>query len=267
MSISILDMPSEILEKIFLMVEGDFEKNPFLIIEKGKLSQMCKSILENFTRSDADYGRYNEIKEKYNNLYKLYCRNNPVCVLPSTLCILSRVCKTINKDINDTNKCWETVYIRDLRKGKNYVYPKKPVFYINKYRELIKDYYIPLLNNIKLIKSKDDKNLLVKYNNSNIYLDSIKYCVDNLLIDSNRKYEVQGLYKLRTRHALRGRRVYDTGQHIIDEVTQHLCIETIIKKRRQCLRKINELDERIKLNGLRISKYKKIVDSLSDENC
>ena len=33
MSISILDMPSEILEKIFLMVEGDFEKNPFLIIK------------------------------------------------------------------------------------------------------------------------------------------------------------------------------------------------------------------------------------------
>ena len=82
------------------MVEGDFTKNPFLTIERGKLSQMSKSILANFTRHDAKYGRYNSIVDKDNNLYELYCKNNLICALPSTLFILSRVCKTINKEIN-----------------------------------------------------------------------------------------------------------------------------------------------------------------------
>ena len=259
MSISILDMPSEILEKIFLMVEGEFSKNPFLTIERGKMSQMSKNILANFTRHDAKRGaqRYNRIIGKHNNLYKFYCKNNLICVLPSTLCILSRVCKTINKEINDTNKCWETVYIRDLRKGKKYVYPKKPVFYINKYIELIKNYYIPLLNNIRLIKSYDEKEVSINHRNSSIYLEHIRYCVDNLLIDENPIVCVSELYKLRyCVFSEQG------DKWTVDEISRNLSVESMIKKRRNCLKGIELASDRIKLNGIRITRYERIVNSL-----
>ena len=272
--ISILDMPSEVLLKIFLMVEGEFSLHPFLDMKEGTTTRQLKisnksnkeiknyismfrpwlypesvfsNVLENgrwvlkknLTTSDLRYLRWADI--------------NPCKLLPNSLCILSRVCKDFKNEI-EVGPYWETLYIRDFRNGKKYVHKKKQEIYKQKYYKLINDYFRMLKENLLYHIDLLEKSLMVKNNNAVIYLDAIKNIVRTSAIDiPNLHFRVQNLQQT----------FRDSNNNIdIRLVELSKPIEQLINYRRICNKEISEFNEELtKINDY-YDKRKTIFDNI-----
>mgnify|MGYP006096148371 CR=1 FL=1 len=118
MSISILDVPSDIMFKIFMMVSGDFHLHPFLNLRSNWCGNRISIRNRNEINSFISLFLYRGSRSlRYNSQsYSNYCMNNTLRMLPSNICILSRVCKNFKTELL-TEPYWETLYIRDFRKG------------------------------------------------------------------------------------------------------------------------------------------------------
>lgn len=257
MNISILDMPSEILLMIFMMVESDVSLHPFIHFCKRGIICMNNRDIDTFVQ------RYHGGPLPYlSSMYENYCLNNPICVLPSTLCILSRVCKDFKNEIS-TGDYWKNIYIRDFRKGKPYVHPKQVKFYKEKYYKIIKNYYNMAYYNIKLDIDRVEKNITAKTNNSIIYLENIKHTVDSLLIDDQyEKIHIDGLKTVRVRKKYKDGRLFI--KYIIDDTYLNISFDNIISYRRMCMRQIVDFKFQLVDFSDLFNKYKIITESLYD---
>ena len=269
--ISILDMPTEVLLKIFLMVEGDFSLHPFLDMRQGqnpRISNRTIKELKNYIRRLSPWlyptTVYSNVLENgswvlrkhlgYNDkIYLKSCINNPCIVLPSNLCILSRVCKDFKNEIEE-GPYWETIYIRDFRNGKKYVHKKKQEFYKQKYYKLINDYFIMfkghLLYHIDLL----EKNLMVKNNNAIQYMNTIKDIVRTSAIDiPNLHIRVQNLQQT----------FRDSNNNTnIRQVELSKPIEQLINYRRICNHEISKFNEELTKINIYYDKRKTIFDNI-----
>jgi len=249
MSISILDMPSDIMFKIFMMVSGDFHLHPFLNLRSNWCGNRISIRNRNEINSFISLFLYRGSRSlRYNSQsYSNYCMNNTLRMLPSNICILSRVCKNFKTELL-TEPYWETLYIRDFRKGKPYVHKKPQSFYKEKYYNLIYEYFESLK---KVIKAKSGtKKLLkrVKLNNSEIYLDCIEAAVQNLSIDVPILYKINGLQQL----------LSDT---VVGEFEVNLPFHSVVANRRSCLAQAHEYGHECKKLNAYLKKYENITRS------
>jgi hypothetical protein len=257
MTISILDMPSEILLKIFMMVESDVSLHPFIHFSNRGILYSNNMRIYSFVQ-----GYRGGPLRGLSSMYENYCLNNPICVLPSSLCILSRVCKEFQNEIS-TGDYWKTIYIRDFRKGKPYVHPKQVKFYKEKYYKIIKNYYNLAYYNIKLDIDCLEKNIIAKTNNSIIYLENIRHAVDSLLIDN--KYKtilITGLKQVR-KTILGPPPRYLIEYYMVDKV-KNIPFDTIISYRRKCNNQIKQFKYQLDKFSNLFNKYKTITEKIYD---
>lgn len=270
--ISILDMPSEVLFKIFLMVRGEFSLHPFLDMKEGnqqmKISSKSNKEIKKFILMFRPWlypevvysnvwenGRW-VLKKNLTSCDLKYLRwadVHPCKLLPNNLCVLSRVCKDFKNEI-DTGPYWETLYIRDFRNGKPYVHKKSQEFYKKKYYKLINGYFTMLkehlLYNIDLIEKK----ILVKNNNAVQYMNVIKHSVNSYQIDiPGLHYTVKNLQRVR---------VNPFDGVYIEPTELRNRIEQIINNRRLCQYEIDKFNNELKYINEYYEKHKSIFDNI-----
>ena len=248
-TISLLDLPSEILEKIILQVSDpkDIHLHPFLNITRKGLNVCIQP-----SKSQHRYG-----KNHINRLYNAYLIQNPLCnVLPITLYILSRVSKGFRNEINNNKIYWRNIYIRDCRKGKPYKYDNWD--YKLKYIQNIYLYYHRILKNTRTDLEFTTKKLSAKINNSDIYLKVMHDAVLNKTIDfPNQVYAISDLEIVRERF----------GFVIVNKTIRNIRFEEILYSRRTCLKEISVYDREIRLYAPKIKKLDKILYGLKIQGC
>ena len=247
-TLSLLDLPSEILENIILQVNGpkNIHLHPFLNITR-KGSTVC------IQPSKSQQARYS--KSHINRLYAAYLKQNPLCnVLPSTLCILSRVSKGFRDEINNNNIYWKTLYIRDCRQGKPYKYDNWN--YKLKYIQNIYLYYYRTLRNTRNSLEYTTKKLTTKINNADIYLQVMQEAVLNKTIDfPNQIYTISDLEIVRELF------------NLVNKTIRNIRFEEILFSRRKCLNEISIYDKEIRIYAPKIKKLDEILYGFKIQGC
>ena len=249
-TISLLDLPSEILENIILQVNdpNDIHLHPFLNITR-KGSTVC------IQPSKSQQTRYG--KNHINRLYAAHLKQNPLCnVLPSTLFILSRVNKGFRDEINNNKIYWKSLYIRDCRQGKPYKYDNWN--YKLKYIQNIYLYYYQTLRNTRTNLEFTTKKLCAKINNSETYLKVMTDAVLNKTIDfPNQVYSISDLEQVNERF----------GYVTVNKTIRNIRFEEILYSRRKCLNEIAVYDKEIRYTAPKIKKLDEILYGFKIQGC
>jgi len=249
-TLSLLDLPSEILENIILQVNdpNDIHLHPFLNMTR-KGSTVC------IQPSKSYHTRYG--KNHINRLYKAYLIQNPLCnVLPRTLCILSRVSKGFQNEINKNKIYWRNIYIRDCRQGKPYKYDNWN--YKLKYLQNIYLYNYCILKNIRTDLEFTTKKLCAKINNSEKYLSVMHDAVLNKTIDfPNQVYSIPDLEQVSERF----------GYVTVNKTIRYIRFEEILYSRRKCLNEITVYDRDVRYTAPKINRLDGILYGLTIQGC
>jgi len=230
--ITLFDFPLEVLEKIISTIDGDFDMCPFIrtINSNGKFTYRRRccgctpccmmTIKIHDPVVNPFHKMYNRLPRKqpakpitYPKYYNEFVVNNPCRVLPSTLCIMGRVCKTFYNNISKNEDLWKMIYIRDYRNNKPYI--RHPKNYKKKYFEKLIPFYEAF--NDRSIHSAEfyKKKTMVSHHNLNLYLKAIRVAVDPPATDlgiSYKKYTISNLEKV---HILNDRFIISVGHFII----------------------------------------------------
>ena len=249
-TLSLLDLPTEILENIILQVNdpNDIHLHPFLNITR-KGSTVCIKLSKS---QQTGYG-----KNYINRLYNAYLIQNPLCnVLPSTLFILSRVSKGFRDEINNNNIYWRSLYIRDCRQGKPYKYDNWN--YKLKYIQNIYLYYYQTLRNTRTDLEFTTKKFCAKINNSETYLKVMTDAVLNKTIDfPNQVYSISDLEQVNERF----------GYVTVNKTIRNIRFEEILYSRRKCLNEIAVYDKEIRYTAPKIKKLDEILYGFKIQGC
>ena len=257
--LSLLDLPHDILENIFLRVISDLNLNPFLkhITKKGQL--VCATRINAYKY----YCRYKHDTDICHKQYSLYLKNNShCCVLPSTLCILSRVCKDLKYIMNNYDY-WKTLYIRDCRGGKPYKYDNKD--YKKLYFQNIYQYYHFMHKDTIFNIDFTRKKISSKVTNANILMNQVRGAVWDDGIDfPDHIYYIYGLRDVELVQT-----DWNGGKNacLIQLEEKELEFEEILQYRRECICNIMKYDEEYEDLIKQRDKVNKIMDGLKIQGC
>ena len=267
-TISLLDLPSEILEKIILQVsdEKDIYLHPFININwhvpaglnvcvdpyKCKRQRTDRPGVKTF---NCNWNRFRNDNPNFN-------------VLLGTLCILSRVSKGMHDEINNNRVYWRNMYIRDCRGGKPYKYDNWN--YKIKYLQKIYEYYSKILK-----KSREDleyttNKLSANVNNAEIYRQIMREAVLNDAIDlPNQIYHIPDLKQAIRNVTMRFRRDIVFMYYIFEfsNTYRDIKFEEILNSRRTCLEEIVLYKKNIHEETPKIQKIEDIIEGLKIQGC
>ena len=268
-TLSLLDLPSEILEKIILQVsdEKDIYLHPFininLCIPAG--SNVCVVPYKCQRERTDRPGRYTQFNHKWNR----FREQHPHCnVLPGTLCILSRVSKGMHDEINNNKTYWRNMYIRDCRKGRPLKYDNSN--YKLKYLQKIHEYYSVILKKSKYELEYTTNKLSAKVNNAEIYRQIMREAVLNDAIDlPNQIYHIPDLKQAIRNITMRFRRdiVFMYYLNEFRSMYRDIKFEEILNSRRTCLEEIVLYKKNIHEETPKIQKIEDIIEGLKIQGC
>ena len=254
-TISLLDLPSGILEKIILQVSDpkDLCLHPFINIAYNFSGVLQKKLCVNpdrcrKSRSDTDFiHRFNILKGK----------NPQYNVLPGTLCILSRVSKGMYNEINNNIIYWKNTFVRDCRQGKPYKYDCN---YKLKYLQKIYKYYSTLSINLHEFKNIRSKFLTCKVNNADIYLKKIRLiCLRPSIDNPKKRYRIYNLERLMCWNG--------NFTLVIDAHGEWQKFESIVNSRKKCLEEIIIIHKVISESTSKLHKIEHILNGLKMQGC
>ena len=270
-TISLLDLPSEILEKIILQVsdEKDIYLHPFININwhvpaglnvcvdpyKCKRQRTDRPGVKTF---NCNWNRFRNDNPNFN-------------VLLGTLCILSRVSKGMYDEINNNRIYWRNMYIRDCRQGRPYKYDNRN--YKLRYLQKIYEYYYVILQQSKRKFEKISNKLFVNVNNAEIYLQTMREAVLNDAIDlPNQIYHIPDLKRIFTEWSWSNRDAAaifrrENPDNDIQNTYKNIKLEEIVNFRRKCLEEIILYKKKIAEDTPKLQKFEDILNGLKMLGC
>lgn len=240
---TINDLPMEILIYIISLVESvNLYKEQYIeIANNGKPYFVKRNKHQSSTRDDS-------ITTVFRYKLKAFSRSPGIKLLPAHLSNLSMVSTSFNKSCMPL---WEPIYILHFRKGIPFKRNHSPEFYRKKYLAYIKKYYTDIIDKMKKLLLFSETMLIIKNNNSSIYLKYIQQAVETQSIDNPKKiYNVKDLL------------VYRDLDISPDSIILSLRIDKIISHRQKAVYEIGHYTTKSNRMKTKIETVEKIISGL-----
>tara|TARA_B100001059_G_scaffold146791_1_gene146648 strand:+ start:350 stop:1078 length:729 start_codon:yes stop_codon:yes gene_type:complete len=239
----ITEMPMEILTYIISLVESvNLYKEQYIEIANNGKPYFVKK------NKNRTVGRDDSITQVFRYKLRAFRNSSEIKLLPAHLSSLSMVSTSFNKSCMPL---WEHIYILHFRKGIPFKRNHSPEFYRKKYLAYIKQYYTDIIDKMKKLLLFSETMLIIKNNNSSIYLRYIQEAVDTQTIDNPKKiYNVKDLL------------VYRDLDINPDSIILPLRIDRLISHRQKAVYEIGHYTTKSNRMKTKIETVEKIISGL-----